>query len=404
MSQTIVILGAGFAGLPLAHRLLKNTSPRLPLKVILVSPNSHFFWNVAAPRGIIPGEIPEEDLFIPIAPTFGKYTVDEFEFLVGAAESVEPKRNLVNVRLSGSGSGSDAGKGEGGEGSQAGARAEAVCTVVYDHLVIATGSRLISGLPLKSLGSHEVNLARWRDLQGQIEAAKSIVIAGGGPTGVEVAGELAAKYGSSKGITLVENSEQILYDALPGVRASAEKDLTTLGVDLIYNNRAKVLNEIEDHEHHRTQIHLSKGGTLTADLFLPLYGVVVNTSFLPAGFLDWEGNLKLEPSMRVRGTENIWGIGDVGNLDPKQLVVLDAQVLHLSTALDAVLTGSGEAPEYRPVQKQFRLFSMGRRKATGHFGNFRVPGFMVSLIKGRKLFVNYAPGYASGRPLFGPPI
>lgn len=400
MSQTIVILGAGFAGLPLAHRLLKTTLPKTGLKVVLVSPNSHFLWNVAAPRGVIPGEIPEEDLFIPIAPTFEKYTADEFEFVLGAAESIEPKQNSVHVRLSGDGS-SDfvAGEQPGTDG--------AAYSLVYDHLVIATGSRLISGLPLKPLGTHEVTLARWRDLQSQIEAAKSIVIAGGGPTGVEVAGELAAKYGSGKGITLVENSDCVLYDAMPAVRTAAEKDLAKLGVKLVYNNRATLGGQVDNDDPDdagRKVIQLSNGGSLIADLFLPLYGVVVNTSFVPSQFLDWEGNLKLQPDMRVVGADNIWGIGDVGNLDPKQLIVLDAQIVHLQTALEAVVTGSGDAQPYQPGQKQIRLFSMGRRHATGHYGNWKMPGFVVSLIKGRKLFVDYAPGYASGRALIGAPL
>jgi NADH dehydrogenase FAD-containing subunit len=397
MSQTVVILGAGFAGLPLAHRLLKTSLPKTGLKVVLVSPNSHFLWNVAAPRGIIPGEISEDELFIPIAPTFEKYTADEFEFVLGAAESIEPKRNTVHVRLSSCDSSNIIGDGQPGTDG-------AATSVVYDHLIIATGSRLISSLPLKSLGTHEVTLARLRDLQTQIEAAKSIVIAGGGPTGVEVAGELAAKYGDSKRITLVENSECVLYDAMPAVRTTAEKDLVKLGVKLVYNNRATLgshINDVDPEDAGRVVIQLSKGGSLIADLFLPLYGVVVNTSFVPSEFLDWEGNLKLQPDMRVIGANNVWGIGDVGNLDPKQLIVLDAQILHLQTALEAVITGSAEPRPYQPGQKPMRLFSMGRRHGTGHYGKWRMPGLAVSLIKGRKLFVDYAPGYASGRALMG---
>ena len=74
MAKTVVILGAGWAGLPLAHKLLKYTLPKLEakdgLKVILVSPNSHFYWNIAAVRGVIPGAIPDEQLFLPIEPGF----------------------------------------------------------------------------------------------------------------------------------------------------------------------------------------------------------------------------------------------------------------------------------------------------------------------------------------------
>lgn len=45
MVKTVVVLGAGWAGLPLAHKLLKYTVPKVrdKLKVVLVSPNTHFF-------------------------------------------------------------------------------------------------------------------------------------------------------------------------------------------------------------------------------------------------------------------------------------------------------------------------------------------------------------------------
>lgn len=42
MAKTLVILGAGIAGLPIAHHVLKHTAPQVKggLKVILVSPNT----------------------------------------------------------------------------------------------------------------------------------------------------------------------------------------------------------------------------------------------------------------------------------------------------------------------------------------------------------------------------
>lgn len=81
MPKTVVILGAGWAGLPLAHKLLKYTAPKTSVRVILVSPNSHFFWNVAATRGIIPGAIPDEQLFLPIEDAFKQHPGTSFRFL-----------------------------------------------------------------------------------------------------------------------------------------------------------------------------------------------------------------------------------------------------------------------------------------------------------------------------------
>ena len=188
MTEVVVILGAGWAGLPLAHKLLKYTVPKTDIKVVLVSPNSHFFWNVAATRGLIPGEIPEGQLFLPIKSAFDSYSEANFEFVLGTAQSIQPGSDAVVLKLN--------------DGEER--------TIEYNQLVIATGSRLSSNLPLKGLGTHEQTLAAWHDLQGKVQEAKSIVIAGAGSTGIEVAGEIAAKYGKAKSVTLINSGEKLL--------------------------------------------------------------------------------------------------------------------------------------------------------------------------------------------------
>ena len=168
MTKTILILGAGWAGLPLAHKLLKYTVPKLHsvgLKIILVSPNSHFYWNVAATRGVIPGAIPDDQLFLSIEEGFARYPAANFEFVLGKAERIDVEGNTVMVAIN--------------SGTQR--------AIGYDHLVIATGSWIRSNLPFKPVGAHEDTLAALHSLQKEIEVAKSIVIAGAGPTGVETA-------------------------------------------------------------------------------------------------------------------------------------------------------------------------------------------------------------------------
>ncbi|RKL47260.1 hypothetical protein BFJ72_g2251 [Fusarium proliferatum] len=376
MTKTVVILGAGWAGLPLAHKLLKHTLPKVPdLKVILVSPNSHFFWNVAATRGIIPDAIPDEQLFLPVKPGFDQYSSENFEFLLGKADGVDAASNTVHAI------------------SNENTRRE----IRYDELVIATGSRLASDLPLKPVGTHQETISAWKQLQTQVGGSKSIVIAGGGATGTEVAGELAARYGSSKNITLVISGEQPLEGAIDSVRASISRDLETLGVKLIYN--ARVTEAKKSERGQGTEVHLSNGSTLTTDLYLPLHGIKLNTSFVPPSFLDSGGSIKLDEKMRVMGTKNIWGIGDVGNIDPKQLTITDNQIIHLATALDATLTGKGDIKPYQPATKKMIFVSLGKKYATGQIGNWKLFSFMVSYVKGRKLFVDTAEGYVGGKHL-----
>jgi NADH dehydrogenase FAD-containing subunit len=381
MAKTIIILGAGWAGLPLAHKLLKYTAPKTDLKVVLVTPNTHFFWNVAATRGIIAGAIPDEKLFLPIKDAFEQYSSDQFELLLGSAESIIPQDNTVAV-LRNSGS---------------------MEHLRYDHLVIATGSRITSGLPLKPLGTHASTLSAWHDLQQQIQAAKSIIIAGAGPTGVEVAGELAAKYGSTKTITLVMSQSKPLSgqgSTLACVRRSIDADLQRLGVQIVREARVTDARNIGSKGKSRQMtVRLSNGKELTADCYLPLHGIQLNTSFVPAELLDEQGNVSQEPTMKVKGTRNIWAIGDVGSLEAKQLTVTDAQIIHLASNLDAVLTGSEIATPYKPTDKTMLFVSLGTKFATGQIGNWKLFGFMVSWVKGRRLFVDTAEGYVGGKYL-----
>ncbi|KAF4990814.1 hypothetical protein FGRMN_8255 [Fusarium graminum] len=376
MAKTVVILGAGWAGLPLAHKLLKYTVPKVPdLKVILVSPNSHFFWNVAATRGLIPDAIPDQQLFLPIKPGFDQYPSQTFEFVLGKADKIDADSNTVYVT-----SNEHVGR-----------------ETKYDELVIATGSQLSSGLPLKPVGTHQETMAAWKQLKSQVGDAKSIVVAGAGATGSEVAGELAARYGPSKGIALVISGEQPLEGALDSVRESAERDLKALGVELIY--KARVNEAKKGPNGQGTELHLSNGSTLITDLYLPLHGIKLNTSFVPRQFLDSSGNIRLDEKMRVAGTKNIWGIGDVGNIDPKQLTITDNQIIHLATALDSILTGHKDIKSYEPATKKMIFVSLGKKYATGQIGNWKLFSFMVSYVKGRKLFVDTAEGYVRGKHL-----
>lgn len=278
-------------------------------------------------------------------------------------------------------------------------------SLVYDQLVIATGSQIRNNLPFKPVGTHEETIKAFHALQDHIEAAKSIVIAGSGPTGVETAGELAAAYGERKTITLVMGGDCVLQasNALPSVSQTIESDLRKLGVKLVYKvkvERTESIGGASTDGYSRTSLTLSNGEMLTADLYLPLIGVQVNTKFVPGSLLDATKSLTLDKNMRVKGVPNVWGIGDVGNIEPKQLTVTDAQIIHLAAALDAVLTGqSGGVKDYKPSEKPMIFVTLGKKYGTGQIGGWKLWGFLVRHVKGRYLFVDIALDYVGGRRL-----
>lgn len=388
MSKTVVVLGGGVSGIATAHKLLKHTAPKLGgrLKVILVSASSHFYFNFAAVRGVIPGEIPDDALFHAIEPGFDKYARGAFEFVVGTATALDPAGNAVQVRVQRS-------------GATAG-QADAHRTIVYDQLVIATGSSLATAdTPFKNLGSYRQTVDAWHALQGRVQAAKSIVVAGAGPTGVETAGELAARYGAAKKLTLVVDGARALPGLAPSVGRQAEAELAKMKVELLHKVR---VDRAEDLGGDGTRLTLSDGRTLVVDLFLPLYGVRPNTSFVPARFLDASGSARVDKTLRVVGSENIWAIGDASNVEVKMATRAERQIGHLHPNLEAVLLGRGDAAlaEYKPGETTLMFVTIGKKKGTGQIGSWKAFGFLVSFVKGRTLFVEKAPAIVAGKSLF----
>ncbi|KAL7917319.1 hypothetical protein ACQKWADRAFT_307061 [Trichoderma austrokoningii] len=295
--------------------------------------------------------IPDESMFIPITTGFEQYPADAFEFILGRATGIQSSSNSVAVLANN------------GESR----------TFHYHHLVIATGSSMASGVPLKPICTHEEMLTAWHDLQTKVNNAKDIVVAGAGPTGVEVAGELSAKFGNLKKITLIMHGDVPLEssrDMLSSVRTTLDRDLQKLGVKLIRKTHVEAVNVSSD---GKTQVLiLDNGSTIVTDLYLPMHGIRLNNSFVADVFLDSHGNVNLDGMMRVVGTENVWAVGDVGNAGPKQLTVTDNQINYVASALDAALTNESPISPYKPVSKTMIFLSLGKKYATGQIGNWRL--------------------------------
>lgn len=372
MAETVVILGAGYAGIGIAHMLLKHTRPKVKeLTVVLVSPTTHHYWNMAAVRGIIPGEFADEQLFKAIEPGFENYPQNSFKFVLGAATGIDITTNSVCVKT-----------------------ANDITTLGYTQLIIATGSSYPGGLPFTIVGTYEASTSALHSLQEEVKTAKSIVIAGGGPTGVETAGELAQTFGDSKQITLITSGDKPLPSLRSDVGNSAAVELEKLKVKIIPGVHVTSTNTTD----HQASVTLSDGQTLLADLYLPLYGMRPNSQFIPSQLLDSRGNLKLDKNLRVTGVDNVWGVGDVGDLEPKQLIYAERQAIHLGKNLDAVLVGRQEdVKDLKPTVTPQVFVTIGKKTGTGQYNWVRIPGFVVSAAKGRTFFSDKGSGLIAGK-------
>lgn len=399
MARTLVILGAGFGGLPVAHYLIHYLASEMPeLRVVLVAPNSHFYWNLASIRFTLPGmdeTMPEERYLYSIADQFAAYPHrDRFQFLLGAAHQLHPERNAVTIRLNN-------GKGDETE-------------LKYDTLVIATGTSYRDGLPWKSLGSVDMTRAAIVRLREQIDRAQSIVVAGAGATGVEFAGELGAAFAQAgkKKVTLLSAEALPLESRLQDrVRETAKKELEKLNVDILTNVRVDSVSPESGGADGALQIEFEQATAdgasvpqrLTADLFVPTYGLVYNTSFAPAHMLDsTSSRLIQDPDLRARGYSNIFVVGDAGSLQIPQAVYAENQARHLMEQFRTYLSGGTMVPYYSSIKdkkdkdKVFIGVLLGPNRATGQMGTFKLPSLPIWWLKGRHIGTNWAPDYVAG--------
>lgn len=186
--KRVVIVGGQFAGVGTAHRFFKKAAKAglNDFHLTLISRDSHFYWNLAAPRGLVPGQLSEDELFKSIPEGFQQYG-DKFEFVLGSVTALDPESKSLRVV------GDD----------------KREIKIDYDTLVLATGARTLKESPFKSAGSTEGLKHALRDYHSRIDKADTIAIVGAGTTGVETAGELAGAYGSKKKIILVSVRPQI---------------------------------------------------------------------------------------------------------------------------------------------------------------------------------------------------
>ncbi|KAI6086925.1 FAD/NAD(P)-binding domain-containing protein [Hypoxylon rubiginosum] len=397
-TKTIVVLGAGVAGLSIAHFLVARILPEQPdLRVILVSPLTHFYFNLASVRFVLPGRdasMAEDRYLFPIAERFAGYPhAERFRFVAGSATQLHPERSAVTVTANGD--------GEDAEGEE--------IEFEYHTLIIATGTGYSGGMPWKALGSTEQTRAAIAQLQSQIGAAKSIVVGGAGATGVEFAGELGAAYGkrNQKKITILSTDPLPLEARLKeSVRTFAKKELEKLNVEFVGNARMlSVTPAASNKDKKEIAIEVTDASgkktnkTVTADLFIPTYGMLFNTSFAPASMHSPEnpGRLLQNADLRARDFKNIFVLGDAGSLEPPQAVAAEAQTRHLMKQLRTYFAGGTIETYYTPEKDKIMFAAtVGPSRGTGQIGTFQPPSFLIWWLKGRYLGTNHAANFATG--------
>ena len=301
--KRVVIIGAGFAGLKLARKLYKEG-----FQIVLVDRNNYhqfqpLFYQVAT-SGLEPSSIS-----FPLRKVFQK--IKNVYIRVANVERILPEQKMLETSLG---------------------------TVWYDYLVIATGATTNFfgnksfeeyGVPMKSVS--EALYLRNRILLNfekavtirdpkELRQLISVLVVGGGPTGVEVCGALAEMKKfvlpkdypdldfSTMEITLVEASPQLLGGMSKESGSKAKKYLEGLGIKVLLAHKVVGYDgktvELEDHENFQTETLIWAAG---------IQGQMpegISTEKLVRG-----NRIKVNRFNQVEGMDAIFALGDIAYME-----------------------------------------------------------------------------------------
>ncbi|KAB5559912.1 hypothetical protein GE09DRAFT_1030576 [Coniochaeta sp. 2T2.1] len=405
--KNIVVLGGSYGGISAAHNILKHTLPNLPNKetyqVVMISSSAEAMCRPGCPRALISDDMFDQSrFFVSVPAQFEHYSKNSFRFIQGTAVQLDHEHRTVTYSLP--------------DGSTE--------QLPFYALIIATGASTPS--PLFSFNEDLTTLrASWASFRAALPSAKSIIIAGGGPTGIETAGELGeylngrAGYFTTKlanpkvAITVVTAAPKILPILRPSVADKAERMLAKVGVTIIKNARVASVSPAdsgsETNKATRTTITLATGQTVSADIYIPCHGLIPNTSFLPAHLLAPDNRIQTNPrTLRVdaAGCPRLYAVGDAASAARPAIHNLLAQIPVLSGNIKRDLlsdagvddeTKLGKEREFVEDTKETQMVPVGRSKGVGSAGGFALPSWAVWMIKGRDYWLWTTGGIWSGR-------
>ena len=308
MSKHIVIIGGGFAGINLAKKLGKVSS----YKVTLVDKNNYNFFPPLLYQ-VSTGYLDPSSITFPFRNLFRGQV--NLRFRMGTFEEVKPEEQKIILN-----------NGE----------------LTYDYLVLATGTQtnyfgldqiekhaipmktLEDALDMRNLLLQRLEQATRIDDTSQRLPYLNMVIAGGGPTGVEISGvfaelrnhtirkEFPELIGSGSRIYLINGGGELLSPMSEKSQKYTLEQLQSMGVEVLLNTR------VVDFDGEK--VLMKDGSHIYSKNLIWATGV---TGFrfkgIPEASYDRGNRLKVDEVNRVDKLKKIYAIGDssLSVSDPK---------------------------------------------------------------------------------------
>jgi NADH:ubiquinone reductase (H+-translocating) len=223
--------------------------------------------------------------------------------------------------------------------------------------------------------------------------AMTMVVVGGGPTGVELAGALAelARHVLRKDfrridpararIILIEGAPVILSHLPPDLSASAQRQLEGLGVQVRVNTSVKMIAA--------GRVELQNGETIQTSNIFWAAGVSATPLTKKLGVeLDRAGRVKVNPDLSVPGYPEVFAIGDLAlvlGADGKPVPGVSPAAMQMGDHVAKIIESELEKPvgsKNRPAFKYWdkgTMATIGRSAAVAQVGRFHFSGMLAWL-------------------------
>ena len=303
----IIIIGAGFGGLYAARTLEHNS-----VDVLLIDRQNYHTFTPLLYQVATAGLEPEE-IGYPVRGIFRSRS--NVTFMMGEVTGINPADKVVDVMTNGQ------------------ERRER-----YDYLIIAAGS-VTNYFNMENVAEHAFELktlndavmlrnhivrlfeiAAWTNDEAYRKALTTLVVVGGGPTGLEMAGSLVElfKHVMSKEypflqttkptVILVEATDRLLIPFPTRLQRAAQRQLESLGVQVVFGN--PVAETAADH------IMLKDGSVIPTHTLIWAAGVKANPmAELLEQPLQRGGRLRVKPTLEAETMDRVYVVGDMAYLE-----------------------------------------------------------------------------------------
>lgn len=222
-----------------------------------------------------------------------------------------------------------------------------------DYIVLATGTGY--PFPAKFIETDAwVVQARLARLRKTIANCSNIMLVGGGPVGVELAGEITSAF-PGLGVTIVDSAADILTtgDYLPELRDAIRGQLEDRGVRFVLGAPLGYLPPDDVGVYERFAVHTTAGEQIDGDMWFRCYGNQQESGYLDAELAQvrrTDGTMAVTPTLQVEGFDNVFAVGDLTDIPESKRA--SAAIDHAKVAaanLTDLIAGRAPSATYSPA-------------------------------------------------------